>query len=51
MRKQDTLAEQLLKDLEALTDRYGSFSLAKPEAQGKMRALVVEFFDKKQQTK
>lgn len=46
MSKTDKLILQLLKDLETLTDRSGSFSLAKPIAQAKMRFLVAEFVDK-----
>lgn len=41
--KQDKAYIQFLKDLEALTDRHGSFSLAKPIAQATMRSLVAEF--------
>lgn len=46
MSKTDKLAIQFLKDLEMLTDRHGSFTLAKPVAQTKMRALVAEFIEK-----
>ena len=43
MSKEDKRYIQFLKDLEALTDRHGCFSLAKPIAQAKMRFLVAEF--------
>lgn len=43
MHKEDKRYIQFLKDLEALTDRHGSFSLAKPIAQAKMRSLVADF--------
>jgi hypothetical protein len=46
MSKTDKLGLQLLKDLETLTDRYGSFSLAQPAAQTKMRTLVSDFVTK-----
>jgi len=46
MSKTDVLGLQLLKDLETLTDRSGSFSLAHPAAQAKMRTLVTEFVEK-----
>jgi hypothetical protein len=46
MGKQDKLAIEFLKDLETLTDRYGSFSLAKPLAQAKIRSLVTDFITK-----
>lgn len=37
---------QLLKDLEILTDRYGSYSLATTTAEEKMRAVVASFAEK-----
>jgi hypothetical protein len=46
MSKQDKASIQLLKDLEALTDRHGSYSLAKPVAQARMRSLVDDFVGK-----
>jgi len=46
MSKPDKIDVQFLKDLEALTDRHGSFTLAAPQAQAKMRALVADFIVK-----
>jgi hypothetical protein len=46
MSKIDQLGIELLKDLETLTDRSGSFSLATPAAQTKMRSLVADFVAK-----
>jgi len=46
MHKADTMEIQLLKQLETLTDRHGSFSLANPAAQAKMRAVVIQFLSK-----
>jgi hypothetical protein len=36
----------MLPEFETLTDRYGSFSLAQPAAQVKMRSLVTDFVTK-----
>lgn len=46
MSKTDKLVIEFLKDLETLTDRYGSFSLAAPVAQAKMKSLVADFIAK-----
>lgn len=51
MSKEDKQYIQFLKDLESLTDRHGSFSLASPMAQAKMRSLVADFVGKLQKRK
>jgi len=51
MIKQDKINLEFLKDLEKLTDRHGSFSLAGPVPQAKMRSLVADFVAKVEKLK